>query len=159
LQEVRQAVEKSYRQAQSGQLAREAAEALLTNLKQGENLQQLVKGELFKVEETGFFPHSYGAFIPKIGNSAELADKAFELTVENPVADGVYPLGDQFIVARLEERQPADMSKLTEATRQDLSEVLLTREKRALLEGRLAALREKADIRIDPSLDFSLEGE
>jgi hypothetical protein len=51
------------------------------------------------------------------------------------------------------------MSKLTEATRQDLSEVLLTREKRALLEGRLAALREQADIRIDPSLDFSLEGE
>ena len=159
LPEVRQAVEKSYRREQSGQLAREAAEALLANLKQGKNLQQLVKGELFKVEETGFFPHSYGTFIPKIGNSAELADKAFELTGENPVADGVYPLGDQFIVARLEERQAADMSKLTDEARQDLAEVLLTREKGALLEDRLAALREKADIRIDPSLDISPEGE
>ena len=157
LPEVRAAVEKAFRQEQSVEMARTAAEELLKEIKSGKSLQQLGSREMVKVEETGFFPGSYGSFIPKIGNSPELAEESFSLTKENPVAGDVYPVSGHFIVARLKERLSADMSKLDEATRQDLEKVLLTRKKEALLEGRLADLRKSAAISIDPSLDYSME--
>lgn len=157
LQEVRDTVEKVFRREQSVRMAREAADELLKEVKNGKSLQQLVKGELYKIEETGFFPRSYGNFIPKIGNSSALAEEAFQLSKENPTAGDVYPVSGSFIVAQLQESRLADMSKLDEETRQDLEKVLLTRKKEALLEGRLADLRQSADIRIDPSLDYSLE--
>jgi peptidyl-prolyl cis-trans isomerase D len=153
LREVKQAVEKSYRQEQSLPLARKTAEELLEGLKKGKTLQQLTRGELYKVEETGLFPHSYGEFVPRIGNAPELAGEAFKLTEKNPVPDTIYPVAGQFLVVRLKEQRPADMSKLDDAKRQDLEKVLLTRKKETLLESRLSALHEKAEIRIDPSLD------
>lgn len=157
LQTVRSAVERAYRQKQGEALAKKAAEQLLADLKEGKSLQQLVKPTLLQVEETGFFTSTYGTFIPRIGNSADLAAAAFELSKEDPVAKEVFTLGDQFVVVRLKERLAADLSKLDDAARQDLEKVLLSRKKGVLLESRLAALREKAKIHIDPALANTLE--
>ncbi|MEZ4598719.1 MAG: SurA N-terminal domain-containing protein [Syntrophotaleaceae bacterium] len=159
LQDVRQAVEKSYRQDQSLPLARNTAEQMLAELKAGKDLQQLTEGKLLKVEETGFFPHSYGDFVPRIGNAPEMADEAFGLTEQKPLPEKIHAVSDQFFVVKLKEKRPADMSKLDEAARQDLEKVLLTRKKEKLLEDRLAALRKEADISIDPALNLNLESE
>jgi peptidyl-prolyl cis-trans isomerase D len=159
LQEVRSAVERVYRREQSGELARKAAEQLLADLKGGKSLQQLVRSSLLQVEETGFFARTYGTYVPNIGNSAELAAAAFELDQEKPVADQVFAAGDQFIVVRFKERLAADPAKLDDATRENLEKVLLSRKRGELLENRLAALREKAEIRVDPALNNTMEGE
>jgi peptidyl-prolyl cis-trans isomerase D len=159
LQEVRSAVEKAYRREQSGVLARKAAEQLLADLKGGKRLRQLVKSSLLQVEETGFFARTYGTYVPNIGNSAELAAAAFELDQEKPVADQVFTVGDQFIVVRFKELLAADPAKLDDAARENLEKVLLSRKRGELLENRLASLREKAEIRIDPALDNTMEGE
>lgn len=159
LQAVRSAVERAYRREQSGELAHKAAEQLLADLKGGKSLRQLVKSTLLQVEETGFFARTYGTYVPNIGNSAELAAAAFELDQEKPVADQVFAVGDQFIVVRFKERLAADPAKLDDAARENLEKVLLSRKRGDLLESRLAALREKAEIRIDPALTNTMEGE
>jgi peptidyl-prolyl cis-trans isomerase D len=159
LQEVRSAVERVYRREQSGELARKAAEQLLADLKGGKSLQQLVRSSLLQVEETGFFARTYGTYVPNIGNSAELAAAAFELDQEKPVADQVFAAGDQFIVVRFKERLAADPAKLDDAARENLEKVLQSRKRGELLENRLAALREKAEIRVDPALNNTMEGE
>jgi peptidyl-prolyl cis-trans isomerase D len=159
LQAVRSAVERAYRREQSGELARKAAEQLQADLKSGKSLRQLVKSTLLQVEETGFFARTYGTYVPNLGNSAELANAAFELDREKPVADQVFAVGDQFIVVRFKERLAADPAKLDDAARENLEKVLLSRKKGALLESRLASLREKAEIRIDPALNNTMESE
>ncbi len=159
LQAVRSAVERAYRREQSGELARKAAEQLQADLKSGKSLRQLVKSTLLQVEETGFFARTYGTYVPNLGNSAELAAAAFELDREKPVADQVFAVGDQFIVVRFKERLAADPAKLDDAARENLEKVLLSRKKGALLESRLASLREKAEIRIDPALNNTMESE
>ncbi len=159
LQAVRSAVERAYRREQSGELARKAAEQLLADLKGGKTLRQLVKSTLLQVEETGLFARTYGTYVPNIGSSAELAAAAFELDQEKPVADRVFVVGDQFIVVRFKERLAADLAKLDDVARENLEKVLLSRKRGDLLENRLAALREKAKIQIDPALNNTMEGE
>ena len=158
LAEVRPEVEQAYRREQAKALAREAAEKLLAAVKAGEKLEVQARQQGEKVERTGLFSRSYGAFVPKLGNAENLATAAFALTQISSAAPEVYEIDETFVVAALAERQEADRGALTMARKDELRAALLTRKQEDALASRLKELREKAEISIAPSLLSSLEG-
>lgn len=159
LAKVRRAVEAAYRRQEGHALARQAAEQLLAKVQGGEKLAAAARKAGQKVEETGFFSRSYGTFVPRLGNAAEVAEVAFELSKEKPVADKVFEVGGKFAVVTFKARQQAEMDKLDEEKRAELEKVMLTRKKETLLEERLQELRKEADIDIHPALQNSLKEE
>jgi peptidyl-prolyl cis-trans isomerase D len=158
LAEVRNEVIQAYRREQSKTLAREAAEKMLADLKAGKRLEVLAREQEEKVEQTGLFSSSYGAFVPRLGNVENLANAAFTLTKESPAAPEVYDIDGTFVVAALAERQAADPAALTAAKRDELREALLSRKQEEALAEHLKNSREKADISIAQTLLSSLEG-
>ncbi len=158
LEEVRVEVEQAYRRTQGEGLARETAEKILAGLKDGKSLQTLAKEHNEKIEETDFFTRSYGAFVPRLGSSQELADDAFALGEEGSAAPEVYSIDNRFVIAVLKKRQPADLSQLTETKKDELRLALETRKETEALNDKLQELRTKAQITIAPTLLASLEG-
>lgn len=158
LAEVRSDVERAYRQEQSKALAKEAAESLLKAAKAGQNLETLARQQGVSAEKTGLFSSSYGAFVPRVGNAEPLAEAAFTLTEDSPVAPQVYEVDGAFVVATLNQRQKVSTTDLTVTARNELREALLTRKQEEALAKHLQTLREKATITIAPTLLSSLEG-
>ena len=159
LAEVRAEVERAYRRQESVGLARQAAEDLLVELRAGKKLVDLALKQKLEIAETGFFPRSYGDFIPGIGNSETLSKAAFALTMKAPVAPEVFVVDDRFIVATLIHRQEADPAQLTEATREELRSSLLTSKREKLLVDLIQNLKSDAKIEVEPTLKNILEGE
>lgn len=159
LAEVRADVERAYRRQESVGLARQAAENLLPELKAGKKLVDLAVKEKLEIGETGFFPHSYGDFIPRIGNSETLSKAAFALTMKAPVAPEVFVVDDRFIVATLIHRQEADPAQLTEVAREELRTSLLAGKREKLLVDLIQNLKNEAKIKVEPTLKNILEGE
>ncbi len=159
LAEVRVEVERAYRRQESVGLARQAAEDLLVELRAGKKLVDLALKQKLEIAETGFFPRSYGDFIPGIGNSETLSKAAFALTMKAPVAPEVFVVDDRFIVATLIHRQEADPAQLTEATREELRSSLLTSKREKLLVDLIQNLKSDAKIEVEPTLKNILEGE
>lgn len=155
---VRGAVEVGYRRQQSQVLARQAAENLLAEVREGKTLAAAARKVGQKVEETEFFSRSYGNFVPRIGSAAEVAEMAFELSEEKPAANQVFEVDGKFLAIAFKARQQADMTKLDEETSAELNTILLTRKKESLLENRILELREKANIKIHPALQNSIKG-
>jgi len=146
LAEVRNRVADAYRKQQSKVLAEKAAADLLGELKAGKSLSSLAKKYSLKEEETGLFPHSYGKFVPQLGENEQLADVAFTLTAKEPAAPEVYEIGGNFVVAALKEHQEADLSKLDDGMRAELKSAVLNQKQRDALNNRLEQLRSEAEI-------------
>lgn len=159
LAEVRAEVERAYRRQQSVGLARQAAEGLLVELKAGKKLVDVAMKEKLELGETGFFPRSYGDFIPRIGNSETLSKASFALTMKEPVAPEVFVVDDRFIVATLIHRQEADLKQLTDVSREELRASLLAGKREKLLLDLLKNLKDEAKIEVEPTLKNILEGE
>ncbi|PLX77303.1 MAG: hypothetical protein C0615_05585 [Desulfuromonas sp.] len=155
--DVKKEVEAAYRKQQAVGLAKAAADEILAGLKEGKKLSALSKKSGAKVEETGLFAESYGAFVPRLGNAEELATQAFDLTEENPVAPRVYELGGRFVVASLKKLEPADMSKLDDEKRAELREKVNNSKRREVLENRIAELKAAAEIVYTPYMQSMLE--
>lgn len=159
LAEVRAEAEAAYRQAQARELARQSAEQALAAVRQGKPLSQAAAGLGAKPEETGLFTRAVGAFVPRLGSAEDLAEAAFTLTREKPVANKVFEQDGRFVVAVLKERQEADMSALDPTKAEELRQDLLTRRRSEALEKRIEELRKKAEITIAPTIASSPEGE
>ncbi|MGE4491816.1 MAG: SurA N-terminal domain-containing protein [Syntrophotalea sp.] len=159
LDEVRGEVERAYRRQESVGLARQAAEAMLKELKAGKKLSDLARGQSLEMGETGLFPRSYGNFVPSLGNSEELARTAFGLTLKKPAADRVFNLDGRFVVVSLTNRVEADPSKLTEQMRDELRTSVLASKQESMLGELLEKLKSEANIKVEPALQSILEGE
>jgi len=159
LAEVRTKVEQAFRRAQGKVLARQAADEILAALGEGKKLSDLARKHNLTVEETGLFARSYGDFVPRIGNAADLAEAAFELTKENSVAPAVYEVSGSDIVATLKARQEADPADLDAAKREELKKTVLTRRQEEAIKDKVNALRDVAEISIAPTLQSSFEKE
>ncbi|ABA88300.1 peptidylprolyl cis-trans isomerase, putative [Syntrophotalea carbinolica DSM 2380] len=159
LKEARAEVERAYRRQESVGLARQAAEAVLAELKAGKKLADVARKEKVEMGETGLFPRSYGNFIPRIGSSEALATAGFALTKEAPVADEVYVIDGRFVVATLMHRMEADPAKLTDAAREQLRTSVLTNKREKLLTELVEKLKSEAKIKVEPTLQNILEGE
>ncbi|RME34988.1 MAG: hypothetical protein D6794_10010, partial [Deltaproteobacteria bacterium] len=160
LDEVREQVEAAYRKAESVTLARQAAEAALKKALEKKSLDGVATNKLIKVESTGDFARSFGDFVPRLGQNADLAKAAFALNDKAPVADKVYEVGGRFIVAALEKKTPADLSQLTDDKKATLRQTLEARKKDEALQQKLKELRQTAVIDVSPVLvqRFDLKG-
>ncbi len=156
LKEVRAAVETAYRKAQAGDLAKEAADKLLTAALDKKSLKRAAKTAGFQLEETGLFSSSYGAFVPRIGSSQELAAAAFALESEKPLGKVVFRQGESYILISLKQTEKADLEKLDVTERKKIEDRLLSQKKETVVNDLLKKLRDTAQITIDPSLDSEL---
>ncbi len=152
LEEVRETVEQAFRKERSRELARAAAEKTLADARKQGRLAGAIDDKRIKIEETGDFARSFGDFVPRLGQDAELAKTAFELTPENPVADRIFELGGKFIVVALKAKTPADMQALDDDKKQELRQALTARKQDEILQQKLAELRKAAVIDVSPAL-------
>jgi peptidyl-prolyl cis-trans isomerase D len=148
LNEVKVAVEQAYRTEQAQQLAVELADQLLTQAAKQNDLVAAAKTLKLTLEETGDFSRSYGSFVPRIGDAAELATAAFSLSDEQSVAKQVFTINDRNLVAGLKEIKIADFSALDEDAKQQLKTQVLQQKKEQIVSSKLQELMNKAEIEI-----------
>lgn len=148
LDKVKAAVEVAYRAQQAQTLASELADKLLIEANKSKNLPAAAKALKLSLEESGEFSRSFGSFIPRVGNSEELAEEAFNLTTEAPVAPKVYELGNRFLVAALKTSTIADFTTLDEAARTQLQSRLLLEKQEKQVNDKLTQLKEEAQLEI-----------
>lgn len=109
LAEIREHVEKAVRTEKAEALAKNKADAALAELGKSD-IESVAKSAGLSVDETGPFSRQ-GAYIPKIGASADLKKDAFNLTPDKPQAPAVYSVSGSSCIAALKERIPADEEK------------------------------------------------
>jgi peptidyl-prolyl cis-trans isomerase D len=148
LAEVRSAVEQAYRAEQAQNLARELADQLLASATEKKSLTKAAAELRLKVETSGEFSRSYGAFVPRIGASEELAQEAFSLTPEAPISAKVHIIENKFLVASLKDSKIADFASLGEPGRKALEEQLLATKKEAIVADKIQELLNQARIEI-----------
>lgn len=92
------------------ELARKEAEKLQAAwAKGGADLDAALKAADLTIQETGPVAHLSDT-LRGIGKSEELANAAFALPAGAPPVDKLFTVGDSFVLIRLKDRQPADMS-------------------------------------------------
>ena len=95
------------------------------------------------------FARSNGDIIPGLGTSQGLAEKAFELTAEAPIAPEVYTINNVYIVATLKDKTEADMAKLDEAKGEELRSALVETRESEAVDQLVEELRQQAEIVIN----------
>lgn len=90
-------------------------------------------------------------YIPKIGQSKEIARAAFELSKENPVSDKIFEVGPSMYLIKLKERDYADKTKFEEE-KESLKNLLLGQRKRKFMRDYLEQLKKEAKINYNTSL-------
>jgi peptidyl-prolyl cis-trans isomerase D len=149
-------VEAAYRKQRAAELAKTAAEELLAKMQTEKSLTKAAQAASYQLEETGLFSRSYGAFVPRIGSSQELADAAFALSEEAPLGAEVFKQGEGFVLISLKQTEKADPAALDAAEKQKIEERLLAQKKEDAISQKLKTLRDSAQISIDPTLDNQL---
>ncbi|MCK4622913.1 MAG: SurA N-terminal domain-containing protein [Desulfuromonadales bacterium] len=148
LEEVKALVELAYRTEQAQTLAKELADKLLAKAQELKSLRKAAAELKLTIEESGEFSRSFGAFIPRIGSSAELAETAFNLTVEEPIAPLVYTIDNKYLVASLKKAKQADFAGLDTAERAQFQEQLLLTKKEEAINSKLDGLLKQAQIEV-----------
>ena len=110
LDKIRDKVEAALREKKAEDMAAAHAKELLEKLKASKNIEALAQQEHVTVEETGPFGRQ-ASYIAKLGSVPDLAEAAFRLTEQDPVAPGVYSANGDAVVAVLAKQIPADESK------------------------------------------------
>ena len=157
--DVKDMVTASYRANESSELARAAAEKLVTDLRDGGILTKLAKKAKYKVEETGEFTRTYSPFVPRLGSSEELSTAAFELGDEQTAIDQFFEIQNRFVVVEIKEHIAADLTQLDETKRQELYKSILNRKQNEAIEQHLVELRSAATIEIAPRVQDLLNKE
>ncbi|NOQ52897.1 MAG: hypothetical protein GQ578_11865 [Desulfuromonadaceae bacterium] len=148
LEEVKALVELAYRTEQAQTLAKELADKLLAKARELKSLRKAAAELKLTIEESGEFSRSFGAFIPRIGSSADLAETAFNLTVEEPIAPSVYTIDNKYLVASLKKAKQADFTGLDTAERTQFQEQLLSIKKEEVINSKLDELLKQAQIEV-----------
>jgi peptidyl-prolyl cis-trans isomerase D len=149
LDAVIDSVRKDVISAQQSERARTDAEALLAELKKGDSLADASRRRNLEPKETGFFKRT--GQIDSIGFEQRISQIAFELSMEQPVADQVVEGRKGWYVLRLKERKlppREDYVKARTATLQRLTE----QRKQAVFQSWVADLRERGVIDINQEL-------
>ena len=145
--------DKMIKQDKAPALCRDAAERLKAAWpSDGPELQALLDEYHLTIQETGLIPRR-GDTIPRIGTSPELVDTAFSLKAGAPPPDTVFTTGNAKVLIRLKARQEADMTKFEEE-KEKLRQRALIQKQNKVLEAWINELKARADIEINPRLDF-----
>jgi len=148
LADVKPLVEQAFRVEQAQTLVKELADKLLTLATEKKSLNAAAAELKLAVEESGDFSRSFGYFIPKIGTSQELADAAFALTEDAPIAPKIYTINGRYLVASLKKATIADFDKLDAAELSQLKNRLLTDKKDKIVAEKIKQLLQQAQIEI-----------
>jgi peptidyl-prolyl cis-trans isomerase D len=143
---VRAKVEADLRHARATDAAKARAQALLAKLKEKPDLDALAQQEHLKVEESAQIGR-FGGYMPNLGNAQDLKDAAFRLTVEAPVAPGVYDANGDAVIAVLAAKTPADQSRF-DAEKKALRDRLQQRAETTAVQRFLEQLKAKAQIEL-----------
>jgi peptidyl-prolyl cis-trans isomerase D len=106
-EDVRDRVEKRFRQEESNGLAEEKAEEILEAAVSGTPVETLTEQDGIEALDTGFITRLRN-YIPRIGASEEILEKAFQLTEESPWAKEVFEVNGKYYLIRFQERRVAD---------------------------------------------------
>jgi len=147
LDDVKEQVQQNYISAKSETMAQEAAQAMLTSLKEQDSSD--FASEAAKHEKT---PENSG-YITRKGTAGssfpdQITSLAFEMTAESPYPDEVVSSNGMFYVFRVMERKSPSSDLSTEKT-DEFKTGLLERKKANLLASWLANVRSKAEIEIN----------
>jgi len=142
-------------------LAQTDAKAILSQLKSGKNLAQLLKDKAVlstseaKVYgfETGLFAQS-NSTIPKISKSSELKKIAFTLGKDQPFANEVIWENDKWYVLKLKDRKEANLADY-DAKAKELKEKLQKQKERKLSQSFNDYLKHNAKIVYNPALGLN----
>ena len=148
LSEVKPQVEQAYRSEQAQTLTKELADKLLALASDKKSLTEAAKEMKLTIEESGEFSRSSGFFIPRIGTSQELAETAFSLTPEEPIASKVYTINGKYLVASMKSMTVAKFENLKEDDRAQLKSRLLEDKKGQIVAEKLQQLVQQAQIEI-----------
>jgi len=124
--------------------AREMGEKVLKEAIDGIPVKKILKKYNLKAEETGHFSRARN-FVPKIGVSEEIVNRAFELEERKPIADQVYEVADNTVIFRLKERKEIDM-ELFAKEKETFRTGLINRKKGEVYINWLEETRRKAKI-------------
>jgi peptidyl-prolyl cis-trans isomerase D len=148
LDKVKSMVEQLYRIEQAQTLAKKLADQLLKQATEKKSLRSAAQDLKLAVEETGEFSRSSGFFIPHIGTAQKLAEAAFSLTKDTPIANEVFTINDKFLVASLKDAKTADFEAMENTDREQLKNRLLAEKKQQIVAEKLKQLVEHAEIEI-----------
>ncbi|MBW1787895.1 MAG: SurA N-terminal domain-containing protein [Deltaproteobacteria bacterium] len=145
MDEVLEKVKTDFATHMRKQTAKAAAEAYLSELRQGKDWAKLAEERKLKIEETGFFTRRRGA--PKTGNMPDLVDAAFRLAEGSPYPDSVFENDSGIYVIRWKETKPIDKKEFEAAKDAFRYSVLVEKQRRAF-QNWIDALRKRAEIEI-----------
>ncbi len=158
LEEVRPRVVEAYRDSRADELALAGAEEALAKLKESSAplSPKLASSFSLQIEETGFFTRSYGDFVPRIGASQELFDRAFQLDAPGATPQEIFPVGQDYILVSLKEREEAKMEELSDSRREEIRSRLVSSQEEEAVKTTLESLRENTEINILPVMANTL---
>jgi len=151
LEEARPVITDRLAADRAKQAARTEAEALLAKAREvggTAGLEQAAREKGYAVEDTGLFTR--GEKIPKL-SGAPITEELFGLTAKAPLAPKVHPLPAAVVVLALRERVVPDESTFAEK-KDGLRDSALARKRVHVLESYRNALRQRADISVNPDI-------
>lgn len=150
-EEVRARLEKQFRQEESKILAEEKAREVLEAAASGTPVDTLTEQEGVEAIDTGFITR-LRRFIPGIGASEEILEKAFTLTKESPWAKQVFEANGKFYVIRFQERLEPDRSAFL-AGREELRTQQKAKKAQEIYREWLAELRKQKEVKISTGIE------
>jgi peptidyl-prolyl cis-trans isomerase D len=147
LENIKDQVEKSAKEAKAYELALQKGNSLLDQLKKERDITKLASANDVKVLETGLFQRN-APQLPKIGDLAELRSGSLAVSAQKPVADRLYTQKDAAYVLAFKESQAADMDQF-EKEKDKLKKQSLAESRQRALVKFLESLKAKAKIKLN----------
>ncbi len=143
LEEVRQRVEKDYKQEKAVAMAADTAKALLKEAATNTQLSELAKDKNYSVEETELLSRS--EMRASTSPPAQVVESAFKLEEKHPLAKEPIIIGDNYYLYEIVERQQHS-EEITAEKRQQTEEQLRTAVQDKTLSNWLAYMEENSEV-------------
>ncbi|MBS3919362.1 MAG: SurA N-terminal domain-containing protein [Deltaproteobacteria bacterium] len=147
LEEVKEEVIRKVAGKKTEEKARQTAEEILNQIKAGKEMNKVISGKSYSIEETGFFSRA-GGVIPKIGPTGEWMASLSSLTEKRPLPKEALKTKEGYFVVRLLSSEPADRSKF-ESVKKNLEKRLIYQKQEEFFRNWLQHLRSKAKVEIN----------
>jgi peptidyl-prolyl cis-trans isomerase D len=144
LKKVRKLVEADFIKKRSEELAREAAESMLSAVRDGGSLQE--EAGKMKVEESTMLSR-----VDRAGSrlSPALLDSGLGLSAATPLPESIVTVGTTFYVTMFKGSEEASEEKFTEK-KEEIRTKVLAENKNVILASWVSFLRDRSEVEIDP---------
>jgi peptidyl-prolyl cis-trans isomerase D len=146
LEAVRGKIEKGLKESKAYEIAVQAANDLLDQLKKEPNLAKLAREKKLKLEETGWFARNTQQ-LPKVGELQNLTVGSLAVSARKPIPDKIFTQADAAFVFAFKEAQSADMAQFEKDKSQLMQQALAETRQRILLKFK-DELKAKAKIEV-----------